>query len=102
MAEASVTSSADGIINLAGVLDFRSGPALRAEGRRLINRTQANELVLDCSTVGHSSSVGLSLLLAFMRDAAGLGKTVRIRGLSAELRQIADVSALLEILPLEA
>ncbi|CAD5106797.1 STAS domain-containing protein [Zestomonas carbonaria] len=90
----------DGELRLAGVLDYSTGPALREEGGRLIREAQAAELVLDCGAVEHSSSVGLSLLLAFMRDARQAGKSLAIRGLPVEMRQIAQVSGLTELLPL--
>ncbi len=47
-----------------------------------------------------SSSVGLSLLLAFTRDARDSGHELSISGLPEDMRQIAQVSGLLELLPL--
>ncbi|MNF16501.1 hypothetical protein D3C80_2195430 [compost metagenome] len=58
--------------------------------------------MIDCAGVEKSSSVGLALLLAFMRDAGAAGKNLTVRGLPADMRQIAQVSELLELLPLEA
>ncbi|MNW21305.1 hypothetical protein D3C71_2221450 [compost metagenome] len=49
-----------------------------------------------------TSSVGLALLLAFMRDAEAAGKAVVFRGLPEDMRQIAEVSELTELLPAEA
>ncbi|MCR3769805.1 hypothetical protein K3Z88_14595, partial [Pseudomonas aeruginosa] len=48
-----------------------------------------------------SSSVGISLLLAFMRDARKAGKVLSVRALPDDMREIAKVSSLLEILPLQ-
>ncbi|MGY4533835.1 phospholipid transport system transporter-binding protein [Pseudomonas sp. TE3786] len=92
----------DGTLQLVGVLDFRSGAVLRAEGEKLIRATPATTVVVDCAAVEHSSSVGLSLLLAYMRVAKAAGKTLSVRALPLEMRQIAEVSGLLEILPLQA
>ncbi|SDK87459.1 STAS domain-containing protein [Pseudomonas indica] len=102
MSEASVSLGANGELRLAGVLDYSTGPALRAEGQALVRRSESSEVVLDCSAVEKSSSVGLALLLAFMRDAKAAGKNARLRGLPADMRQIAQVSELLELLPQEA
>lgn len=73
--EASLTLAADGVLSLVGVLDYRSGPALREQGRQLITGCTQASVLLDCAGVSKSSSVGLALLLAFMRDARSAGKT---------------------------
>lgn len=102
MSQAGIAEQAPGVLRLAGVLDYRTGPALRAQGGRLIAASQGDRCVIDCAEVEKSSSVGLSLLLAFMRDAVGAGKTLVVRGLPQDMQEIAKVSGLLEILPLEA
>ena len=97
-----IRQQADGVLQLVGVLDFRTGAALRDEGEKLIRAAAASTVVVDCAGVEHSSSVGLSLLLAYMRVAKQAGKTLAVRALPAEMRQIAEVSGLLAILPLSA
>lgn len=96
MSQASLREGAAGELQLAGVLDYSSGPALREQGGRLIRASQAAELVVDCSAVERSSSVGISLLLAFMRDARKAGKVLSVRALPDDMREIAKVSSLLE------
>jgi phospholipid transport system transporter-binding protein len=102
MSEASILQGADGELFLAGVLDYRSAPALREAGRQLISKNTASVLSISCAQVEKSSSVGLSLLLAFMRDAKAANKSLALRDLPADMREIAQVSGLLEILPLKA
>ncbi|MEN0106555.1 MAG: STAS domain-containing protein [Pseudomonas sp.] len=97
-----IRQQADGVLQLVGVLDFRSGAQLRDEGEKLIRSSPGASVVVDCAEVEHSSSVGLSLLLAYMRVAKQAGKTLAVRGLPVEMRQIAEVSGLLDILPLQA
>ena len=99
---ASIRAESDGRLQLAGVLDFRTGPGLREQGRALIRNNQSGALCLDLSAVKKSSSVGLALLLAFLRDAEAAGKTLRVQALPADMRQIAEVCQLLEILPADA
>lgn len=94
----SVRQADSGELQLLGTLDYRTGPAVREAGRRLIQASQQASLVLDCAAVEKSSSVGLSLLLAFLRDARAVGKTLSIRGLPADMQEIAKVSGLLELL----
>lgn len=98
MSESAVRLGEAGELLLSGVLDYRSGPVLRKQGQALIKSSTAPAVVLDCAGVEKSSSVGLSLLLAFMRDAAAAGKAVSIRALPDDMREIAQVSGLTELL----
>ncbi|RYJ62256.1 STAS domain-containing protein [Pseudomonas songnenensis] len=100
MSEARIEPGVEGELRLAGVLDYRTGPALREAGRALISGSRV-PLTLDCSAVERSSSVGLSLLLAFMRDAKAAGVGLRVAALPADMLKIAKVSGLLDIIPLE-
>ena len=98
MSDSAVRLGEAGELLLSGVLDYRSGPVLRKQGQALIQSSTAPIVVLDCGGVEKSSSVGLSLLLAFMRDAAAAGKAVSIRALPDDMREIAQVSGLTELL----
>lgn len=97
MSEAAVRMSDVDELLLSGVLDYRTGPDLRREGQALIKSSKAKSLVIDCSAVKKSSSVGLSLLLCFMRDAQAAGKVVSIRAMPEDMREIAEVSELTEL-----
>jgi phospholipid transport system transporter-binding protein len=101
VSQASITERAVGQLQLAGVLDYSTGPKLREQGARLIAASSATRLALDCSAVEKSSSVGLALLLAFIRDARKAGRELSISALPADMRDIAQVSGLLELLPLQ-
>ena len=98
MSEAAVTLAGESELRLSGVLDFRTGPRLRSDGQALINKALAKELVVDCSAVTKSSSVGLSLLLCYIRDAQALNKPLSIRAMPEDMREIAQVSGLTELL----
>lgn len=102
MSSAAIVERAPGVLALSGILDYQSGPALREQGGRLIQATQAPACVIDCSAVEKSSSVGLSLLLCYTRDARAAGKTLSIRGLPRDMAGIAKVCELQHVLPLEA
>jgi phospholipid transport system transporter-binding protein len=101
VSRASISEADAGEFRLSGVLDFRTGPALREQGGQLLGATRAEACVLDCSAVEKSSSVGLALLLALMRDAQAAGKSLALRGLPQDMREIASVCGLLELLPLQ-
>ncbi|KPB73089.1 lipid asymmetry maintenance protein MlaB [Pseudomonas cannabina] len=98
MTESAVRLAGPGELKLIGVLDFRSGPQLRKQGAALIKSGDLTELTLDCSEVEKSSSVGLALVLAFMRDARDAGKSLTVRSLPHDMREIARVSGLTELL----
>ena len=88
----------DGVLRIQGVLDYRSGPLLRKQGQELIRSAKADHLEVNCAAVEKSSSVGLALLLAFMRDAEQGGKTVKLTHLPLDMQKIAEVCGLTEIL----
>ncbi|WP_339523652.1 STAS domain-containing protein [Pseudomonas sp. EL_65y_Pfl2_R96] len=98
MSESAIRMSEAGELLLSGVLDYRTGPNLRKQGQALIKSSKAAALVVDCSAVEKSSSVGLSLLLCFMRDAQAAGKALSIRAMPEDMREIAQVSELTELL----
>lgn len=98
MSESAVRLVAPGELQLTGVLDYQSGPALRKQGAALIKASELPTVILDCSGVEKSSSVGLALLLAFMRDVQEAGKQVTIRSMPDDMQKIARVSELTELL----
>ncbi|MCD5993306.1 STAS domain-containing protein [Pseudomonas sp. CDFA 602] len=98
MSESAVRLAGPGELKLIGVLDYLSGPQLRKQGAALIRSGDLSNLTLDCSGVEKSSSVGLALVLAFMRDAEEAGKSLRVHSLPEDMRKIAQVSGLSELL----
>lgn len=102
MSATEIVEVSTGVLSLCGVIDFRSGPQLRVSGQKVIRNSQAQSLLIDCSSVEKSSSVGVALLLAFMRDAAAAGKALTFSGLPADMQQIAQVSGLDDLLPVQA
>ncbi|OEO27062.1 anti-anti-sigma factor [Pseudomonas sp. J237] len=101
MSQASIESLSPGVLCLCGDIDFTSGPSLREQGGKLIAASQSTQVVVNCAKIERSSSVGLSLLLAFMRDAQAAGKSILVRDMPKELHELARVSGLLDILPIE-
>ena len=95
---AAVTFTDESGLYLNGVLDHQTGARLRKEGQTLIKNAPAKALVVNCAAVTRSSSVGLSLLLCYIRDAEALNRSLSIRALPEDLRKIAEVSGLTELL----
>jgi len=98
MTQAAISLGAGGELLLTGVLDYSCGKVLREQGQALVKGSQGSALVLDCTGVVKSSSVGLSLLLCLKRDAIASGKTLSIQGLPQDMQQIAQVCQLTGIL----
>lgn len=100
MSQGALREGQSGTLVLEGVIDMHVGVELRATGRRLLAASSDRDVWLDCAAVTQSSSVGLSLLLCLLRDARATGKNLQIRNLPDDLRQVAEVYGLLELLPL--
>lgn len=90
-----------GTLHLQGVLDYSTGPLLRKQGQVLLRNSQVATVQLNCAAVEKSSSVGLSLLLAFMRDGQRYGKQIELLNLPEDMRKIAQVCGLAEVLGVE-
>lgn len=101
MSQASIAFDEAGVVQIKGVLDYSSGPLLRKQGHTLLRNSTATHLQISCAGVDKSSSVGLALLLAFMRDGQDSGKTVELVNLPEDMRKIAQVCGLTEILGIE-
>ena len=102
MSSAAITSDNAGVLHLTGVLDYSTGPLLREQGQALIDKSSIQALQINCAGVEKSSSVGLALLLAYMRDALRAGKTVELLQLPEDMRKIAKVCGLTEMLGIES
>jgi phospholipid transport system transporter-binding protein len=85
MSDAVVSMAEPGVLCLAGVLDY-SGPAC-AKGKALIAASGEQRLVLDCSAVVKSSSVGCRCCWLHARCPGGW-QGLRMRGMPADMRKL--------------
>ncbi|NLZ78813.1 MAG: STAS domain-containing protein [Gammaproteobacteria bacterium] len=102
MSQAQIRLDDAGVLYLTGVLDHTSGPALRDQGQALIRAASVATVQVNCAGVEKSSSVGLALLLAFMRDGQQYGKAIELTELPDDMRKIAQVCGLTDILGVES
>ena len=100
MVDARLEWREDGQLQLSGTLDYRTAPQLLKQGRTLLAARKGQQVRLNCAEVSFSSSVGLALLLAFMREAVRLGGGLEIINLPFELKEIAQVYGVVDLLPL--
>ncbi len=89
-----------GGFRLSGALSFATVPEVLASSMNLLRRSGAS-VYIDLQAVERSDSAGLALLVEWLRVARRLNKTITFRNIPPQMRAIAQVSGLEEILPLE-
>ena len=99
MTKASVQQVSPGRVALEGCLDRRTVKPLRASFSSLL-KTSGSHIDIDLANVGRSTSVGLSLLLCYAREAKAEGKTLAFLNTPKPLFEMARVSGLDDVLPL--
>ena len=79
---------ADGTLAVRGVLTFDTANAAWRSLRERLARAPAQ--VLDLSAVERSDSAGLACVLAVLSEAGKHGQSLRVRGLPAGMRRLAQ------------
>lgn len=99
MARPTVQAVGQGCYRVEGDLTYATVTTLRSESRNLF-ATAAGELEFDLGGVERADSAGLALLIDWMRSARAAGGSLRFRAMPSQMRAIAEVSDLDEVLPL--
>ncbi len=94
---ATVSVSAD-TLTLSGVLDFDSVLDVDLQGQRWLQGPAATESTVNLSGLSYSSSVGIALLLGWLRVAQQHKKKIRIVALPGNLAALANVGGLNDFL----
>ena len=81
---------------LSGRLDRLAGKELLEQGRRLIAKS-GSEWQVDLSDVHHSSSVGIALLLDWLRYGQGKQVAIVFLNVPQKMRQVIEFSGLSEV-----
>ena len=84
-------------IEVAGAMTLSVAKGLLAEGKTFVARTGA---VFDLAGVTDVDSSGLAVVFGWQREAQRLGKSIRIANPPHNLRSLADVYGVSELLPL--
>jgi phospholipid transport system transporter-binding protein len=87
-----------GALSISGVLDFESVLDIDAEGRHWLADAAPAQCELDLAAVTYASSVGIALVLGWMRAAQNAGKTLAIKNIPADMRALARVGGLEAVL----
>ena len=96
--EVRIEAQGEGRFLLAGELSFATAAQALARGSELFGK--APQLVLDLSSVTHTDSAGLALLVEWLRMARHRKQTITFRNIPEQMMAIARVSSLEDILPL--
>ena len=100
MSAVATLTTAEATLTLAGTLDFDSVLSLQQQGAQWIKDTAPAQFTLDLAAVSYSSSVGLALLLDWLRAAQRSGKQLRVSHMPADMLALVRVSGLESTLPL--
>jgi len=92
-----VKAELEGYFRLVGELSFDTVPNLVERGEELFDGSPV--LCIDLSGVDRADSAGLALLIEWTRSAREEGKQIRFVNIPAQMRDIARVSGLDNVLP---
>lgn len=99
MAEFRIRKVDDQTLAVSGVVDVNNAMALKVEGEAML-KSMGERFVIDMADVEQSSSVGVSLMLCWMRAAREAQKELTFRNMPSKMFDVARVSGLDEVLPL--
>ena len=100
MSRAKIIASAAGCYAVGGELDMSSVPQLWRDSGKFFN-TNETSLVFDLKAVTRSDSAGLALLIEWVAMAKNKNIAICFRNLPEQMWEIAKVSDLTEVIPLE-
>jgi phospholipid transport system transporter-binding protein len=96
MSSCSIEAAGPGRLTVRGELDFDSAPAALSRGLALLG--DAKDCEIDLSGLSSGDSAGLAVLIDWLASARRRGAALRYRGVPAQMRAIARISALEELL----
>jgi len=94
-----VIESGEGRFRLRGAVTMANANTLREAGLRVFAAGDPGAVELDLDTVTEVDSSALSLLLEWRRQLARQGRVLRLHGLPPNLRSLAGVYEVLDLLP---
>jgi phospholipid transport system transporter-binding protein len=96
MTGCSIETVAPGRLAVRGELDFDTAPAALARGLALLG--SASDCEIDLSGLSSGDSAGLAVLIEWLASARRRGAKLRYTGVPAQMRAIARISALEDLL----
>ena len=96
-----ITTNGAGKYSIAGELNNQTVPVVSVELGKLISTTEGKSISLDLALVSRSDSAGVALLVEVMQLARSSDVSVVFLHLPQQMKDIAGISGLLDILPLQ-
>lgn len=97
MAGASMSIEGD-TLRLTGVLDFETVVGLDTQGREWLQGPAPAQCFIDLAAISYCSSVGVALVLGWLRCAQQQQKHLNVRHMPADMLALAQVGGLETIL----
>lgn len=91
-ASALVEKGGDDCLKLSGTLLEPEVRAVRKEGERLLGELRGGECTVDVAGLENASSIVLSLMLCWKREAVRRNIDLRFEGANERLRDLAEMS----------
>ncbi|MDY6980366.1 MAG: STAS domain-containing protein [Pseudomonadota bacterium] len=99
MSDTAITPQDDNSYLISGELNMQTVPGLLQQVEPILGRSQG-EVCFDLQDVTRSDSAGLALLVEWMQFARQQDRKLSFRNLPDQLRDIARISGLEDLLPL--
>lgn len=96
-----IIKQADGTYIIEGELNMHTVPEATKELIAILPTAEGDKLTIDLTAVSRSDSAGVALLVEVMQHAKKANLTLVFKNLPQQMKDIADVSGLLEILPVQ-
>jgi phospholipid transport system transporter-binding protein len=94
-----IIKQADGTYVIDGELNMQTVPAVSQQLQHILPKTSGETYTLDLASVTRSDSAGVALLVEVMQIAKAANQTLLFSNLPRQMKDIAGVSGLLNILP---
>lgn len=98
--QAKINKREAGVFAVEGELNMQTVPAVSIELRNLLPKTEGETFTLDLTSVTRSDSAGVALLVEVMQLAKAAKLTLLFSNLPQQMKDIAGISGLLDILPI--
>ena len=87
-------------ICLSDALSFGTVPELNKKGRRFIEKSLQQLVIVDFANVTSADNAGVALLISWVRYANSIDKEISFINLPKQLMDLIDANALNDILPI--
>lgn len=99
--QAEINKQESGIYAIDGELNMQTVPAVSKQLLELMPQVEGESLTLDLSSVSRSDSAGVALMVEAMQLAKSANLSLHLSNLPQQMKDIAGVSGLLDILPIQ-